>query len=30
MRRKALSNKNATWDVTGVDGIPKGWIVKTE
>lgn len=25
-----VKNKNASWSVTGEDGIPSGWIVKTE
>ena len=25
-----VKNKNATWSVTGVNGIPSGWTVKTE
>ena len=25
-----IKSKNATWNVTGTDGIPKGWTVKTE
>lgn len=25
-----VKNKNATWNVTGVNGIPSGWTVKTE
>lgn len=25
-----VKNKNATWDVVGVNGIPRGWTIQTE
>ena len=26
---KFIKNKNATWNVTGVDGIPSGWSIQS-
>ena len=25
-----VKNKNATWNVVGINGVPEGWTVKTE